>query len=112
MAHISLVLGFLLLIIPGLLYLYSFRFPIREEFADRLENPDPVPLTLLAGALADPLGEQVRNDDSGHGQNVVGVSDIRQKCGDRRGRESSPTVSAQSTDQVNPEAPRLDEKVS
>lgn len=81
-----------------------------EEYADSIEQPDPVPLVLL------PTREIIRSEpeDSNAG------SDCGQRLGDdgpdkagdggRRHRESSPTRSAQSTDS-QPAGPMLDKKV-
>lgn len=79
--------------------------PLREEFADSLENPDPVPLALLTPDQANPAVPADSNAASGCGQQVGGAVPERPNSGERRRREASPTASAQSADRVNPEAP-------
>uniref|UniRef100_A0A8R7UMF7 Uncharacterized protein n=1 Tax=Triticum urartu TaxID=4572 RepID=A0A8R7UMF7_TRIUA len=81
------------------------RFPVREEFADNLDNPDPVPLLYL-------LEKGSATEDMGEGNGVteqsqmedVGAAAATQQVGDSL-RAESPTRSAQSTGRVNPQAP-------
>ncbi|KAM3258020.1 hypothetical protein ACQJBY_050010 [Aegilops geniculata] len=80
------------------------RFPLRAEFADSLDHPDPVPLEVLpriADTSADPAES---NAGSGCSHRVGGASQGRQDGDGPRRREASLTSSAQSTDAVNPEA--------
>ena len=82
------------------------RFPVREEFADNIEQPDPVPLLYLLQNGGD--GEQgAIAANSGFGVAQLAGGDVSpDEQGDaRRRRVASPTRSAQSTDRVNPEAP-------
>ncbi|XBI88399.1 hypothetical protein VPH35_026368 [Triticum aestivum] len=81
------------------------RFPLRDELADSLEHPDPVPLVVLPwrdDTSAEPADS---NAGSGCGQHVGGAGTGWPLGDGRRRREASPTRSAQSTDHVNPEAP-------
>lgn len=80
------------------------RFPIREEFADNVDQPDPVPLALLSPVRGSQGGDDGHGAASGCGQRVGDSAGDAAKCGERRRREASPTASAQSTDRVNPEA--------
>ncbi|KAM3309903.1 hypothetical protein ACQJBY_030918 [Aegilops geniculata] len=81
------------------------RFPVRDEFADSLDNPDPVPLAYL-------LEKGGANPEFGRGEDHSGIADILcdgvltdAQGGAHQRRVESPTRSAQSTGRVNPEAP-------
>lgn len=81
------------------------RFPLREEFADSLDHPDPVPLAVLPRDDVAPATPADSNAGSGCGQNVGCAVGAEPRADNRRRRQSSPTRSAQSTDRVNPQAP-------
>ena len=69
---------------------------LREEFAENLVHPDPVPLARID---APSVQQSESNAGSGCGQLVGGCSQERQAGDGRRRRETSPARSAQSTDQ-------------
>ncbi|XP_044436724.1 uncharacterized protein [Triticum aestivum] len=80
------------------------RFPVREEFADSLEQPNSAPLLFLMQNGTENLGAGDSNAGSGLAQNVGEDGRAAAQDGARRRRDSSPTRSAQSMDRVNPEA--------
>ncbi|XP_044957347.1 uncharacterized protein LOC123408261 isoform X2 [Hordeum vulgare subsp. vulgare] len=81
------------------------RFRVTEEFADNLEQPDPVPLLyLLRNEVADLSPEDV-TATSGLAEKSVEFGLAAATEIGRRRRDASPAKSAQSTDRVNPEAP-------
>ena len=81
------------------------RFPVREEFADSLEQTDPVPLLYLLQNGAGNLEAGAANGGSDLAQ-MAGEDDMAAvQEGAQQRRAASPTRSAQSTDSVNPEAP-------
>ncbi|XP_048545464.1 uncharacterized protein LOC125524451 [Triticum urartu] len=79
------------------------RFPLREEFADSLEHPDPVPLAVLrtGEASAVVLEESNAGSNKGNKLGVAGRRSRRAACagGVRHARSS------QSSDRFNPKAP-------
>ena len=78
---------------------------MREEFADNLEHPDPVPLMYLLGKVTANQDVDHADVDSAAAEMVGdGLLTEGQLSGQRR-REESPTRSAQSTGRVNPQAP-------
>ncbi|XP_037441237.1 uncharacterized protein LOC119309310 [Triticum dicoccoides] len=80
------------------------RFPVREEFADNLDQPDPVPLLYLLHNGAGDHDAGAANSGSGVAH-VAGEDGSPMAQGDaRRRRYASPTRSAQSTDWVNPDS--------
>ncbi|XP_044436029.1 uncharacterized protein [Triticum aestivum] len=81
------------------------RFPVRAEFADSLEHPDPVPLAVLPRRDVTPATPADSNAGSGCRQHVGCASPGRTQGENRCRRPGSPTRSAQSTHRVNPEAP-------
>ncbi|KAM3271727.1 hypothetical protein ACQJBY_042117 [Aegilops geniculata] len=80
------------------------RFPVREEFADSLDHPDPVPLLYLLekGSAAQGVGEV--NGVSGLAQMEDEGAAADKPDGGQRFCPESPARSAQSTDRVNPQA--------
>lgn len=80
------------------------RFPLREEFANNLEHPDPVPLALLLPSEASRAVPADSNAGSGCGRQVGSEGPEWAQVGVHRRPDASPTRSAQSTDRVNPEA--------
>ncbi|XBI88694.1 hypothetical protein VPH35_026624 [Triticum aestivum] len=81
------------------------RFPVREEFADSLEHPDPVPLLYLLQKGSSAEDGVEANGVSGLAQvDNEGVAANREDR-EHRPRAESPARSAQSTDRVNPQAP-------
>ncbi|XBI23811.1 hypothetical protein VPH35_048984 [Triticum aestivum] len=87
------------------------RFPLREEFADNLEHPDPVPPVLLPNSGAGLAVPADSNTGSGCAQQLGGDGNDMAGVRVRRLADASPTRSAQSTDRVNPEAPGRTKKV-
>ncbi|XP_037463308.1 uncharacterized protein LOC119335268 isoform X2 [Triticum dicoccoides] len=81
------------------------RFPVRAEFADSLEHPDPVPLAVLPRRDVTPATPADSNAGSGCRQHVGCASPGRTQGENRCRRPGSPTRSVQSTHRVNPEAP-------
>ncbi|XP_044351774.1 uncharacterized protein [Triticum aestivum] len=83
------------------------RFPIREEFANNLGQPDPVPLHFLLenGGRRGNVDGADSDGGSALAENVGGDGDGAAVVGSRRKHAASPTRSAQSSDRVNPEAP-------
>uniref|UniRef100_A0A8R7V511 Uncharacterized protein n=1 Tax=Triticum urartu TaxID=4572 RepID=A0A8R7V511_TRIUA len=81
------------------------RFPLREEFADNLEHPDPVPLVLLPNSGAGLAVPADSNTGSVCAQQLGGDGNDMAGVGVRRRADASPTRLTQSTDRVNPEAP-------
>ncbi|KAM3389435.1 hypothetical protein ACQJBY_011522 [Aegilops geniculata] len=81
------------------------RFPVREEFADSLDNPDPVPLIYLLekGSAANDMGEVNGVAEQTEMEDVGAAAATQQ--GGRSLRAESPTRSAQSAGRVNPQAP-------
>ncbi|XBI03007.1 hypothetical protein VPH35_131481 [Triticum aestivum] len=76
------------------------RFPFRQDFADSLNLPDPVPLAVLPriAASAEPAEW---NAVYWCGQRIGGARQGRPQDDGRQRREASPTRSAESTDRVN-----------
>lgn len=81
------------------------RFPLREEFADNLEHPDPVPLVLLPNSGAGLAVPADSNTGSVCAQQLGGDGNDMAGVGVRRRADASPTRLTQSTDRVNPEVP-------
>ncbi|VAI35342.1 unnamed protein product [Triticum turgidum subsp. durum] len=81
------------------------RFPVREEYADNIEHPDPIPLMyLLDKGTANPDVHQADVDSAAaemFGDGLLSEGQV----GCQHRREESPTRSAQSTGRVNPQAP-------
>lgn len=78
------------------------RFPLLEEFADSHEQPDPVPLALLANGVERAAVQADSNAGSDCGQQIGGDRNDEARSGVRRRQEMSPLRSAQSTNRVNP----------
>ncbi|KAM3317092.1 hypothetical protein ACQJBY_034973 [Aegilops geniculata] len=81
------------------------RFPVREEFADSLDNPDPVPLLFLLekGSAAEDVGEVNGVTEQAQMEDVGAAVATQQGC--HASGAESPTRSAQSTGRENPQAP-------
>lgn len=81
------------------------RFPVREEYADNVDHPDPVLLMYLLdkGAASPEIGQA--DVDSGVAEMVCGGVLTDAEVGAPRRRDESPTRSAQSSGRVNPQAP-------
>ncbi|KAF7032755.1 hypothetical protein CFC21_043899 [Triticum aestivum] len=82
------------------------RFPLLEEFVDSVKQLDPVPLARMQVNEPSYAGSTVSKDDSGCGQHIGEVEVSGRHPAARRRTATSPTRSAQSTDRLNPEAPR------
>ena len=78
---------------------------MREEFADNLDNPDPVPLLFLLekGSATEDVGEVDGVTELTQMEDVGAAAATQQ--GGHALRAESPTRSAQSTGRVNPQAP-------
>ncbi|XP_040244292.1 uncharacterized protein [Aegilops tauschii subsp. strangulata] len=81
------------------------RFPLREEFADSHEHPDPVPLALLANPGSEVAAPADSSTGSGCAQQLSVKVNGSARDGVWRRPDSSPTRSAQSTDRINAQAP-------
>ncbi|XBJ09264.1 hypothetical protein VPH35_014363 [Triticum aestivum] len=73
------------------------RFPLREEFADNFEHPDPIPLVFLADDVAGHVVLAESNTGSGCAKKVGDNGTRRAREGVRRRHDAFPTRSAQST---------------
>lgn len=82
------------------------RFPLREEFANNIEQPDPVPMAFLPNNEAGLAVHEDSNAGSGCAKQLGGDGTGREGVSVHRRRDASPTRSAQSTDRVILEAPR------
>ncbi|XBI26358.1 hypothetical protein VPH35_051092 [Triticum aestivum] len=80
------------------------RFPLREEFADSHQHPDPVPRALLANPGSEVAARADSSTGSGCAQQLSVEVNGSARDGVWRRPDSSPTRSAQSTDRINAQA--------
>ncbi|XP_037479493.1 uncharacterized protein LOC119356608 isoform X2 [Triticum dicoccoides] len=73
------------------------RFPVREEYADNLEHPDPVPLMYLLDKVTANTAVHQADDDSAAAEMLGDGLLTEGQVGGQHRREESPTRSAQST---------------